>query len=550
MFSSSPFVGALALAGALASPLTATAAALPATASDAAPVPVLNWQPCTRQFEAGFSCATAQVPIDYSKPNGKTFTLALIKYSADDQGNRIGTLFWNPGGPSDVGTQYLPAAIDGFPEQVRSRFDIVSWDPRGMGGDTRPVVQCFDSQEQETQFLNNVFSGIPDIPTSLLDLTRYLHANITLNQKCVSREGSLLAHVSTADNARDLDLLRQAVGDKKINYYGTSYGTFLGATYLNMFPEKVRASVFDGAVYPTAWAGNDKDSTTLSTFVRIGSDIGSAETISAFLSACAEAGVSGCAFADETPEATQQKWNLLLRRLKIKPVTVGGTEYDDLSLIDYMDKSLYTIHPLPGFGRFPGYVAVANLLQNVWSLSKTGSQSSASSAMGESPTSAAMSTSTSTYITSYGRGASVLCGESPNPTTVSAYIEQALTSYQRAGPNMWPLFGVCLGWSVMAQDAYLGPWKKPTPPVLVIGNTFDPATPYSSSKRMARELFDGHFLTVDGFGHTELLNTSRCAQDYIAAYLIDGTLPPDGTKCMQDYLPFSLSDLPSVPLTP
>ena len=133
----------------------------------------------------------------------------------------------------------------------------------------------------------------------------------------------------------------------------------------------------------------------------------------------------------------------------------------------------------------------------------------------------------------------MVCGESPNPATDNAYAAQALASYQRAGLNLWPFTAVCKGWTAKASSPYLGPWNTKTPPVLVIGNTFDPATPYSSSQRMAEELADGHFLTVDGFGHTELLNPSRCAEDYVAAYLIDGKLPPKGIRCAQETSPFS-----------
>lgn len=513
------------------------AAAPPAAASDAVPVPVLNWQPCADQQDAGFLCATAKVPMDYSVPGGASFSLAVIKHSAADPANRIGTLFWNPGGPSDVGTQYLPIAINGFPEQVRNRFDIVSWDPRGMGGDTTPVVQCFDSANDEAAFTADLYAGLPDIPVSPADLAKLSSDRATLNQICVAREGSLLAHVSTADNARDLDLLRQAVGDAKISYYGTSYGTFLGATYLNMFPANVRAAVLDGAVYPTAWAGTGKDSPRLSTFVQIGSDIGASETVTAFLAACGEAGVSSCAFAASTPEATQQKYTSLLASLKANPVTVEGQKVDDSTVISYFQSSIFIIHPVPGFDRFPGYVAVAQFLEDVWSAANSAGQSPPAAQAAPAPVSA--SSQATTYITSYGRQAAVICGESPNPATVEANVKQALASYKRAGVNSWPLLAICLGWSVEAADTYLGPWNKPTPPVLVVGNTFDPATPYASSRRMAAELFDGHFLTVDGFGHTELLNPSQCAQDHIAAYLIDGTLPPDGARCAQDYAPFS-----------
>ena len=118
--------------------------ASPLDASAAYPVPVLSWQTCTAPSQDGFLCATAKVPVDYSHLAGKTFTLAVIKYAARDSGSRIGTLFWNPGGPGDAGTQYLPVFIQAFPEQIRRRFDIVSWDPRGMGGkhpSGRPVLR-------------------------------------------------------------------------------------------------------------------------------------------------------------------------------------------------------------------------------------------------------------------------------------------------------------------------------------------------------------------------------------------------------------------------
>ncbi len=536
MSASQSILRAMAAAVRVASACAATFV-LPAAASETVAVPVLNWQPCANQQDAGFLCSTAQVPIDYAVPHGASFALALIKHSADDPKHRIGTLFWNPGGPSDSGTQYMPIAITGFPQQVRSRFDIVSWDPRGMGGDTTPVVQCFDNEAEEATFTANLYSGLPAIPVSPTDLAHFSNARATLNQACVAREGSLLAHVSTADNARDLDLLRQAVGDAKISYYGTSYGTFLGATYLNMFPGNVRAAVLDGAVYPTAWAGTGKDSPGLSTFVRIGSDTGAAETVTAFLSACGEAGVSSCPFAAPTTEATLQKYNSLLEDLRANPVTVDGQTVDDTVVLSYFQSSIFIIHPVPGFDRFPGYIAVAQFLQDVWSAANSVGQSSA--APPPAPAVVPASSQTTTYTTSYGRQASVICGESPNPPTVSANVKQAMFSDRRAGVNSWPLLAICLGWSAQAADSYLGPWNNPTPPVLVVGNTFDPATPYSSSRRMAAELFDGHFLTVDGFGHTELLNPSRCAQDYIAAYLIDGTVPPDGSRCAQDYAPFS-----------
>jgi pimeloyl-ACP methyl ester carboxylesterase len=525
--------------------LAGLVACLSPAAAAAAPVPVLDWQPCIDPRQQGFDCATAEVPLDYSHPTDMTFTLALIKYPAQDPDSRIGTLFWNPGGPSDAGTQYLPASVQGFPEEVRGRFDIISWDPRGMGGSTTPVVQCFDSQEQEERFLEAAFSRLPAIPVSPSELARYINARTTLNKRCVRRNGELLAHVSTADNARDLDLLRRAVGDEKMTYYGTSYGTFLGATYLNMFPDRVRAAVLDGAVAPKAWAGNDGDAATLSTFLRIGSDFGASDTIREFMNQCGEVDTASCAFSAGSSKATQRKWAKLLSRLQASPVTtmpIDGLDQpvDDRSLLSYVSSSIYVLRPLPGFGRFPGWVAVGEALQQVWEASK-GRSGTVPAAAAAQPATAAPTppAAASTYITSLGRQLSVVCGESPNPATKAAYADQALTSYQRAGLNVWPFAALCTGWSVKASSPYLGPWNRPTPPVLVIGNTFDPATPYSSSQRMAEELWDGHLLTVDGFGHTTLLNPSACAQDYVASYLIDGNLPPTGARCAQDSAPFS-----------
>jgi pimeloyl-ACP methyl ester carboxylesterase len=530
------FVGA-ARAGAIA--LCATVSVLvgcvPASMAD---VPTLEWGSCPPAPKGsasteGFECAPAAVPMDYSKPGGETFELALIRSSARDQSRRIGTLFWNPGGPSDAGTEYLPASIDGFPEQVRDRFDIVSWDPRGMGGRTRPVVQCFASASQEARFLSHGTG--PAIPASVPELRAFVRRRTALNMRCVRRNGDLLKHVSTADNARDLELLRQAVGDDKLTYYGTSYGTFLGATYINMFPDKVRAAVLDGAVAPRAWSASSQNARPLTTFLRIRSDIGARDTVAAFMRQCGAARPSSCAFSAGTPRATLRKWSTLLERLKASPVSVAGETFDDRAALSYVQSSIFVVRPLPGFARFPGWPAVARLLEQAWKTTKARASKSAYTATAAAPAAAQPA---STYLTSVGRQLSVICGESPNPTSLAANVAQAQTSYRRAGLNGWPFLAMCRGWSVRASAPYRGPWDKPTPPVMVIGNTFDPATPYSSSVRMARTLAAGHLLTVDGFGHTELLNPSRCAQEHVASYLLDGTLPPDGTRCRQDAPPF------------
>ena len=297
-------MGPIAVVAALAAlaPLTALAAD--------PPVPSLVWGACPAGQPGAdrFDCATAGVPMDYADPAGPTFSLALIKAPARDAANRIGTLFWNPGGPSDAGTAYLPAAIGGFPAQVRDRFDIVSWDPRGMGGRTTPVVQCFDSAEDEAAFLERARARQPAGDAGGARRRRR-RAGPRSTPPASPANGDLLAHVSTADNARDLDLLRQAVGEERLSYYGTSYGTFLGATYVNMFPDRVRAAVLDGAVAPSAWAGGPGEDLSLSTFIRLGSDFGSRRPSAPSWTSAARSTPTACAFSAGSPEATRTKWS-------------------------------------------------------------------------------------------------------------------------------------------------------------------------------------------------------------------------------------------------
>lgn len=512
---------------------------LPASlaAAQSVPVPALTWEQCPAAANDGAStegllCTTATVPMDYADPAAGSFSLALIKAPALNAAGKDGTIFWNPGGPSDAGTEFLPALIGGFSERLRERYDIVSWDPRGMGGRTTPVVQCFDSAEEEAAFQASHLSA--SLPTTAEALAQDTAGRQAFNEACVKRNGDLLAHVSTADNARDLDLLRQAVGEERMNYYGTSYGTFLGATYINMFPDRVRSAVLDGAVAPSGWAGNPGEDLGLSTFIRIGSDFGGASVLTEFMNQCGAVNAKACAFSAGSPQATRKKWADLLTRAR-KGIALDGDTIDEPSLLAYVGSTVYIVDPVPGFSRFPGWVGVAEFLQALWEASEKPAQAQKPKAVDAAQAKPAAVP----YATSAGRQLSVICGESPNPETIEAASAQALASFKRAGISGWPFVASCVGWSARAKDPYLGPWNKPTAgPVLVIGNTFDPATAFPSSVRMAHELANATLLVVNGFGHTVLANPSQCAKDYIADYFIDGTLPPFGAECRQDKAPF------------
>jgi pimeloyl-ACP methyl ester carboxylesterase len=507
---------------------------------------VLDWRPCADPSQQGFDCATAQVPLDYGDPQGATIDLAVIRHPATDPDHRLGALFFNPGGPGGPGTLVLPEVLDFFPAPLRARFDLVSWDPRGTGAST--AVQCFATEADENAFLAELPEGFP---VGRAEQRAWIEGYARFGQRCGERNGDLLAHVSTAETAQDLDLLRQAVGDPQLTYYGVSYGTFLGATYANLFPDRVRALVLDGDVDPVAWTNGGEDRTFLSTFLRLGADQGSAQALDAFLDLCGQASTAQCAFSAGSAEATRAKWMTLLQRLREQPVTVDTPTGPQT--FTYAGLVAATIGPLYFYQRWTSH---AELLQTLWTSRDPSSPLPAPNA--------AVSSSLTTGLRSAGRGPSagaearyrgpeqqyaIICAESPNPRHPGVFRALAALAYARAGDVglYWAwLVELCASWPATAAERYIGPWDRPTAhPILVIGNTVDPATPYAGAVAMAGYLARARLLTVDGYGHTALYNPSTCASQHVSDYLVDGTLPPEGTVCPQDQPPFTTTPSPA-----
>lgn len=492
-------------------------------AAPAPPVPKLTW---TKTCTPGFQCDTAQVPLDHRDPHGRSIELALIRRPADDRAHRIGTLFYNPGGPALPGTAALPAVVPLLPEQVRKRFDLVSFDPRGVGDST--TLQCFPDQAAEQALLSGLPAGYP---IGAEQESRWADTYARLGRRCAENDRTgLLAHLSTADVARDLDLLRQAVGDRRLNYLATSYGTYLGATYANLFPDRVRAMVLDSAVDPVAWStGRTPQDAALPPFLRTGSDLGSARALHTFLDRCGAADPANCAFSAGSPEATRAKFAELMNRLDHGPVTVGtgsqtGT-YDRATALSDISVLLYTAQPVPQFGT-TGWAALGLKLQSLWTAPATpaaplptGGPAKQTQVLG------------------------VLCADTANPPAGADYSALADLAGARSGdlgPSwVWPTQR-CAAWPAeAARDRYTGPWNRRTAaPVLVVANTDDPAWPYEGSRALADTLARGRLLTVDGDGHTVLGNPSGCASGYEERYLVDGELPPRGQVCAPDQRPF------------
>ncbi len=477
----------------------------------------------------GFSCATVAVPLDYRDPSGPKISLAVVEHAATGPARR-GVIFFNPGGPGGAGTVQLPAFIGFFPKALLREYDIVSWDPRGSGAST--AVQCFPSQAAESAFLGKYAF----FPVGRAQQAAYIQRWREFGKICAARNGALLRHVSTADSARDLNLLRQDLGQPKLNYLGISYGTFLGATYANLFPRRVGRMVLDGNVPPEAWTNGGRPDPALSTYLRMGSDQAAARALAAFLRICGQRSTQACAFSAGTPAATRAKWAALLARLRKAPITLGGTAYTYAEVVTEVSFGLSIVQPfstpVPG-NSAPGWPGIAQGLQQLWT--------AGSGTAGAWPGMPAAAAANGQRYGGAEQGYAVQCDEAPSPPA-RAYPGLQRLLLRRSGvialPDLWTLDEPCAAWPVHGHDTYTGPWNASTSPILVIGNTTDPFLPLRDDIAMTHQLANSRLLVVNGYGHTAFLNPSTCASTYMTAYFRTGTLPPKRTVCRQNLPPF------------
>ena len=500
---------------ALATLLTsAPAVAAPSTGGSAATphVPRLTWKDCGD----GFDCTTARVPLDYNKSNGTTIELALIRLPATDPALRIGSLFVNPGGPGNSGVEFVRSAARlTYPAEVRARFDIIGMDPRGVAAST--PVRCFASDLERQQF----FADYDVLPVSRAELAAAIDKVTDLARRCQARVGWLLPHLSTANVARDLDLLRRAVGDAKLSYVGYSYGTYLGATYANLFPDKVRVLALDGNTDPPAYTIGPRLSVP---FVRVNSHLAASETLQQFFTLCEEAG-QRCAFADGG--APRTKFATLAQRLRANPLTLpDGRRVGYAELVDFTVQVLY---------RAAEWADGAGSLQQLYELTSPSARipsSPASMTPSEDPP----------YTNVLEAFLASVCGETRNPDDPFAYAGVAARADLDAPyvGAFWTYLSLpCAVWPAQDADRYSGPWRVRTAhPALVLNNRYDPATDHRNALRMVELLPGSRLVTVEGWGHTVRDTRSACADRILANYLIDRTLPPRGTTCQPGIVPF------------
>jgi pimeloyl-ACP methyl ester carboxylesterase len=504
----------------------ATAAAAPGPATP--PVPVLHWRSC----DGGFQCATARVPLSYRHPRGAKIRIAVLRHLATDPARRIGTLFLNVGGPQEQIEDVVANFGADLPAAITARYDIIAFDPRGFGYST--AVRCFPTMAAESKFLGDqFFEGQPVFPVGARQEAAAERTWARFDARCARRNGRLLDHDTTADVARDMNLLREAVGSPVLNYVGASYGTGLAATYANLFPATTGRMVLDANLNPVAWTHRDG---VLPTFLRQGSDQASAAVMRAFLDLCGKTTTSACAFSAGTPAATRSKWARLLRRLRRHPVTIGTPPQT------YTYATVVPSVPLAEVSLWP---SGASLLQQLWVASAAGRPSTAASPATRaqaSPPATAATAPPAVYM-GFEQVLAVLCSDSPNPRDPAAYPAAARRAYTRSGafgPQKTWITEACANWpAAAAQDRYSGPWNRPTAStMLLLGNTGDPLLPYKDSVAMSRDLARARLLTVDEYGHTEVDNPDTCATAYEVRYLLTGALPRPRTVCKQHAAPF------------
>lgn len=481
----------------------------------------LSWRPCF-PTEGLFQCANLKVPLDYSHPNGRTIEIAVIRQKATDTAHRIGSLVLNPGGPGGSGVDFVRFAGPFlYTDEVRARFDLVGFDPRGINR-SQPL-RCFhDPSEWAPYFTPFAFPSTP------AEERQWKVADLYLDSACASRGGAIMNHMATADAARDMDRLRQALGDDKLTYAGYSYGTYLGVTYANLFPDHFRALIVDGVLDPIEWATGAGATLGLPFSTRLHSDAGAQATLQEFFRLCDEAGPTGCAFAPQSA----QRYAALAASLREGPITLVDPVSGQASEYNYsflIGDTLSAMYDSPVWPFFAGFLA---FLEGNADPAATGSaRAQFRQALGVDDTTFVR------YVNDVEGFPGVACSDTDNPNSYSAWSRAGKAADAKYGyfGKIWTwVSSICAKWPGADAARYVGPFTAATAaPVLVIGNQFDPATRYEGAVKVSQLLPNSRLLTVHGWGHTSL-GLSTCADAVVATYLLEVALPPAGTVCEQD----------------
>lgn len=467
------------------------------TANVAPGTGTLDWSGCENR--AGdlidLECATLVVPLDHADPGGELIEVAVARAATANAGRRIGSLVFNPGGPGGSGIEFLTAAAALVPAAIADRFDLVSFDPRGVGEST-PIECEVDFDDDVTLLEAGDDAG----------WERLLAEAESRVGTCTTETLGLEPHVGTNNAARDLDALRAALGDDQLSYVGFSYGTRLGATYAELFPDRVRALVLDGAVKPT------DDLALLGLEQGPGFD----GALESFAAACDDD--VDCALAEVGPALD------VVTGLIDELDALGSLPTDDDRILTPGELQLGVIAALYSTQLWP--VLADALLAAEAGQDGTLLQALADSYLGRQPD--------GTYDNSQLAGFAISCADDPMrppPDEVRRQAELAADSSEYFGDFLRASTG-CIGTPEAIDPISVGP-ADGAAPILVIGTTGDPATPYEWSVEMAELLSSGVLYTVEAEGHTAFLSVP-CVDAVVVDYLVDLELPDQGASCAAD----------------
>ncbi|MET7679045.1 alpha/beta hydrolase [Streptomyces sp. NPDC005423] len=462
----------------------------------------LSWRTCG---VPGFECATMKAPLDYDRPAGGDIRLAVARKKATGKGKPLGSLMVNPGGPGGSAVGYLQQyAGVGYPAEVRARYDMVAMDPRGVAR-SEPVA-CLDGRDMDT------YTQTDTTPDNRKEITGLVAEDKKFAASCGAHSAKLLRHVSTVEAARDMDILRAVLGDRRLAYVGASYGTFLGATYAGLFPDRVGRVVLDGAMDPSLPARR----------MNLDQTAGFETAFQSFARDCVRQTDCPLGGRGTTPGRVGTNLKAFFRELDAHPIATGDADGRRLG------EALATT----------GVIA-AMYDQSTWPRLRE----ALTSAMREKDGAGLLVLSDSYYERNAdGRysnlmsaNAAVNCLDLPPAFTSTDQVEKSLPAFEKASPVFgeglaWASLG-CAYWPVRATGEPHRIEAKGAAPIMVVGTTRDPATPYRWAQSLARQLTSARLLTYAGDGHTAYGRGSRCIDSAIDTYLLRGTPPPQGKRC-------------------
>ncbi|MEU6600298.1 alpha/beta hydrolase [Streptomyces flaveolus] len=486
-------------------PVEAALAALPHS-TPAALTPYydqrLSWRDCG---VPGFQCATMKAPLDYARPDAGTVRLAVARKKATGKGKPLGSLLVNPGGPGGSAVGYLQQyAGIGYPAQIRARYDMVAVDPRGVA--RSEPVECLDGRQMDAYTRTDL------TPDDQRERDALVAADRKFAESCGARSARLLRHVSTVEAARDMDILRAVLGDRKLNYVGASYGTFLGATYAGLFPRRVGRMVLDGAMDPTVDARR----------LNLDQTAGFETAFQAFAKDCVRHSDCPLGGKGTTPARVGANLQAFFRKLDAHPIPAGDADGRKLG------ESLATTGVIASMYDEGSWEQLREAL---------------TSAMRENDGAGLLSLADSYYERDANghysnlmmANAAVNCLDLPPAFSGPEDVEKALPQFEKASPVFGPGLAWaslnCAYWPVRATGEPHRIEAKGAAPIVVVGTVRDPATPYRWARSLAGQLSSARLLTYDGDGHTAYGRGSACIDTAIDTYLLRGTPPTPGKRC-------------------